>query len=220
MTNCSCIIAGGGSASRFGGGNKLLEVIDGVPVFIRSLRNMSVADQLILVIPAAERGRFEEALARFAPELTVKIACGGATRGESVRNGLALVQGDSEFVAVHDAARPLAGGELLLQLLGALTAEVDGVIPAKRVTDTIKEVGESGIIVATPRRDRLIAVETPQVFRTVALREAYHRCGAMEFTDDSAVMEMAGFKIRWLENAEPNLKITFQGDLKSAERHK
>ena len=117
---------------------------------------------------------------------------GGATRSESVRAALAAAPG-SGHVVVHDAARPLVPPSLFERVLAAL-AEVDCAIAAARVTDTVKEAGEDGAVVATLDRSRLWAVQTPQAFRREALEAALAVDEAIlaRATDDAWLVERAG----------------------------
>ena len=161
------IIAAGGSGVRFGNTNKLFQNIGGLPVFIRSVRNFlpSCPGQNI-VIPVAEdsREQFKQALNKFLPDSGVKLVKGGATRPESVMNGIAALPKGLKWIAIHDAARPLASSQLLQQCLEK-AIEYGGSAPAKRVTDTIKQVNDDNIAVATVDRSALRSIETPQVFQ-------------------------------------------------------
>jgi 2-C-methyl-D-erythritol 4-phosphate cytidylyltransferase len=139
---------------------------------------------------------------------------GGSTRAESVANALAAVT--TEFVAIHDAARPL----LTPELLGALVAELaddpgaDGAIAAAPVTDTVKKV-RTRAIEATLDRNELWGAQTPQVFRTAALRAALDAHDAA--TDEAMLIEAAGGKVLIHDTGAENLKVTTPLDLRVAE---
>ena len=155
---------------------------------------------------------------------------GGATRAESVAAALALVE--TELVAIHDAARPLVTPSLVDAVLDKLRSrpDADGVIAAAAITDTVKRAREpraaSGeterggpTIAKTESRDHLWAAQTPQAFRTAALREAYQadlqRVAAA--TDEAMLVEMAGGKVLIEESLPSNMKVTTPGDLRIAE---
>lgn len=211
------IIAAGGSGVRFGNTNKLVQNIGGLPVFIRSVRNfLSVCPGKNIVIPVADvhREEFGHALEKYLPDCGVTLTQGGATRPESVMNGIAALPKGLKWIAIHDAARPLASAELLQECLEKAT-EYGGAAPAKQVTDTIKQVNDENIAVATVDRSVLRSIETPQVFKLEALKEAYESLGdaALEYTDDAGVFTACGGKVYLLDNPKPNIKLTFPEDL-------
>jgi 2-C-methyl-D-erythritol 4-phosphate cytidylyltransferase len=141
---------------------------------------------------------------------------GGATRSESVRAALAAAgPGD---VVVHDAARPLAEPALFTRVVEALAA-ADCAIAAARVTDTIKEADEAGVVLATLDRSKLWAVQTPQAFRRSALEAALSVDAAIlaRATDDAWLVERAGGTVRVVESSPANFKITTPHDLRVAD---
>jgi len=190
---------------------------------------------IVVAVPPGESKRFQASgLARpFAGAGTdLEIVAGGATRAESVANALAAVE--TEIVAVHDAARPL----LTRELVGALVAELEaapraaGIVAAAPVTDTIKRtvedpsvnLGTSTVpnrtlaIEATEDRSRLWGAQTPQVFRTEALREALAAAERpQDATDEAMLVELAGSTVLLHPVREPNLKVTTPLDLRVAE---
>jgi 2-C-methyl-D-erythritol 4-phosphate cytidylyltransferase len=139
---------------------------------------------------------------------------GGSTRAESVSNALRAVE--TEYVAIHDAARPLLTAALLEALVSALAEdpEADGAIAAAPVHDTVKKVG-SGRVVETLDRSVLWGAQTPQVFRTEALRNALQ--ATVSITDEAMLIEAAGGKVLIHDPGAPNLKITTPVDLRMAE---
>ncbi len=139
---------------------------------------------------------------------------GGATRAESVARALGAV--DTELVAIHDAARPLLTPELLEDLVAELVAspEADAVIAAAPVTDTVKKV-DGDRITETLDRSELWGAQTPQVFRTEALRKALK--SAHTITDEAMLIEAAGGKVLAHDPGVVNLKVTTPDDLRIAE---
>ena len=142
---------------------------------------------------------------------------GGATRSESVRRGLAAVPVEATIVLVHDAARPFASDAVFQRVIGAVVDGADAAVPGIPVTDTIKQVNESDVVVSTPRRETLRAVQTPQAFRAASLRRAHASGG--EGTDDASLVEHAGGEVRVVEGEHVNRKITETDDLEWAQAH-
>lgn len=196
------IVVGGGSGARFGS-LKQFEQLAGRSVLDRSCETAEAAsDGVVVVLPAAETARRPGAVA------------GGATRAESVRRGLAAVPGSATIICVHDAVRPFASADLYRSVVAAVAGGADGAVPGRPVTDTIKQVDGEGIVVATPARDGLVAVQTPQAFRADVLRRAH--ASAADGTDDAALVERIGGTIRVVDGEPDNLKITHPGDLDQA----
>ena len=165
--------------------------------------------------PSADRGR-----RRFAK--VHAVVAGGTTRQQSVAAGLAALPPGLPYVAVHDAARPLAGPELLDRLVAALVTDpegVAGVVPGAPVTDTIREVDQAGRSKGVVDRERLRAMQTPQVFHRAALERAHAlaRRDAIEATDEAALVERAGDPVHVLPASPTNLKVTTLLDLAVAE---
>jgi 2-C-methyl-D-erythritol 4-phosphate cytidylyltransferase len=161
-----------------------------------------VSDGVVVVVPPEDAVR-EGAVA------------GGATRSESVRAGLAAIPSDATIVCVHDAARPLASADLYRRTIAAVSNGADAAIPALAVADTIKVVAD-GVVVSTPDRASLVAVQTPQAFRATALRAAHARGG--DATDDAALVEALGGVVVVVDGEARNRKITVPDDLEWARR--
>jgi 2-C-methyl-D-erythritol 4-phosphate cytidylyltransferase len=191
------IVVGGGSGRRFGT-PKQYETIGSERVIDRSVAvARSVSDGVVVVVPPQDAVR-EGAVA------------GGATRSDSVRAGLAAVPADATIVCVHDAARPLASAELYRRAIAAVHDGADAAIPGIPVTDTIKVVAD-GVVVSTPDRSALVAVQTPQAFRAGVLRAAHEAGG--DATDDAALVEGLGGVVAVVAGEITNRKITVPDDL-------
>lgn len=217
FNNLGIIIVAGGSGSRYGTKNKLMEMMSGFPLFIHSVRQFQDCcpnRNFILVVPEKELNLFREKIQMYLPGLEVILVAGGQTRGNSVWNGLQALDTAAEYVAVHDAARPLATDFLLGECLAA-AVKFGGAIPGKPLNDTLKKTGKDGKVIATIPRDGLWRIETPQVFRTKELIEAYRNAilQQLEFTDDAGVMEIAGHPVYIVYNPDNNVKITCPEDL-------
>jgi 2-C-methyl-D-erythritol 4-phosphate cytidylyltransferase len=197
------IVVGGGSGSRFGR-PKQYESLGDERVIDRSRRVAeAVSEGVVLVVPPAD----------VAQEGGV---AGGASRSASVRAGLAAVPDEADVICVHDAARPFASVEVYERVIAAVAGGADAAVPAIAVADTIKVVDASGVVVATPDRSTLVAVQTPQAFRRAALVVA-HAAGG-DATDDAALVEASGGRVVVVDGHPDNRKITVRADLEWARR--
>ena len=142
---------------------------------------------------------------------------GGATRSESVRRGLVAVPQEATIIVVHDAARPFASHAVFQRVISAVVDGADASVPGIVVSDTIKEVNASNVVVSTPRRETLRAVQTPQAFRASSLRRAHNNGG--EGTDDASLIERIGGEVVVVEGEIVNRKITTPEDLEWAVAH-
>lgn len=141
---------------------------------------------------------------------------GGDRRRDSVAAGLATVPESIPAVVIHDAARPLAGPDLVRRVLQRLAVgDVAGVVPGIPVRNTLKQV-ERDRVIATVDRDALISVQTPQGFLTAALRAA-HAADDRDASDDASLLERAGASVAWVAGDPGNLKVTYPADLKILE---
>jgi 2-C-methyl-D-erythritol 4-phosphate cytidylyltransferase len=200
------IVAAGGRGERLGAeGPKAFVVVGGRSLLDWSLDALRPAcDRVIAAVPPGHEG----------PD---RVA-GGPSRSESVRNALEAAP-EATVVVVHDAARPLAGADLVQRCLEALDEGVDGAIAAAPMTDTVKEAGEDGRVLRTLDRSTLWTIQTPQAFQADALRRALAVDDATlaAATDDSSLVEAAGGTIVVVEAPKENLKITTEADLLLAE---
>jgi 2-C-methyl-D-erythritol 4-phosphate cytidylyltransferase len=143
---------------------------------------------------------------------------GGSTRAASVAAGLAAVPDDADLILVHDAARPFATPELVSRVLEAL-GQADGAVPGVPLTDTVKRVS-AGLVVETPDRSQLVAVQTPQGFRADVLRRAHAQPAEVlaAATDCASLVEATGGRVAVVEGDPANLKVTTPDDLAEARR--
>ncbi len=196
------IVVGGGIGRRFGL-PKQYELIGESRVIDRSVGvAREVSDGVVVVVPPDDADQ-EQAVA------------GGATRSDSVRAGLAAVPPEATIICVHDAARPLASIDIYRRAIAAVSAGADAAIPAVPVADTIKVVAD-GIVLSTPDRASLVAVQTPQAFRASVLRRAHEHGG--DATDDAALVEELGGAVVVVDGEVANRKITVPDDLDWARR--
>ena len=213
----SAVIVAGGSGSRFGRKKQFLD-LGGVPLIRRTVdvfASHEAVDIVIVAVPLEDMDLTRQMLSGAASP--VRIVQGGRTRQESVYNGLLSVEGAGP-VLVHDAVRPLVTGELISRVLEGLGGE-DACIPALAVSSTLKEVRQ-GMVVRTVPRSTLFEVQTPQSFPVLKILEAHslaRQRGVLDATDDSAVMEQAGGRVRVVQGDPFNIKITVEKDLEIAE---
>ena len=211
LPKVALLIPAAGSGERFGAPiPKALVQLNGRTLIEHALLNLGpIASQIIVAAPAGYEEKFREILGD-----AVTVVTGGSTRTKSVKIALESIDSEIEFVLVHDAARPLASGELGKRVIDALAAGDVAVIPALNVADTIKEVDAANYVVSTPNRERLRAVQTPQGFARETLVKAHMQ--NIEATDDGALVEAMRGKVKLIAGEIRALKITNPEDLASA----
>jgi len=211
LPNVALLIPAAGSGERFGASiPKALVQLNGRTLIEHAILNLGpIATQIIVAAPAGYEDEFRKILGD-----AVTVVTGGSTRTKSVKIALESIAEDIEYVLVHDAARPLASGELGRSIVEALATGEVAVIPALSVADTIKEVDAGNYVVSTPNRERLRAVQTPQGFARETLIKAHMQ--NIEATDDGALVEAMRGKVKLIEGENRALKITNPEDLASA----
>lgn len=217
----SGLVAAAGRGRRMGAGhNKVFLPIAGVPLLAWTLHALSASPligPLAVIVGAGEEDHAAAVAAAAGIDCTV--VTGGETRADSVRAGLEVCADlGPEWVAIHDGARPFVDDALIERAVG-LAMERGAGAAAVAVSDTIKRVVAGELVVETPSRTDLRAMQTPQVFRLAEIRKAYRRVGgaAAAMTDDCQVAESAGIAVYLAEGAPVNLKITHDIDRTVAE---
>lgn len=185
--------------------------LDGRTLAERAVEGLVASGVVDSVVVAVPPGLTDEAKLILGDKAIV--VAGGANRIESVRQALAGLPATAEFVLVHDAARALTPPELIVRVVNALWAGNSAVVPALPVADTIKAVDANGVVLGTPERAGLRAVQTPQGFARDLLVRAYQRAGAAEFTDDASLVEHLGGQVHVVEGDPLAFKITTPLDL-------
>jgi 2-C-methyl-D-erythritol 4-phosphate cytidylyltransferase len=175
---------------------------------VEGLLDSGVVDSVVVAVPPSLTDEAKLILGRKAT-----VVAGGANRIESVSRALAAFSRAADFVLVHDAARALTPPGLIVRVVDALRAGNSAVVPALPVSDTIKAVDANGVVLATPERAGLRAVQTPQGFATDLLLRAYRRAGAAEFTDDASLVEHLGGQVQVVDGDPLAFKITTPLDL-------
>ena len=206
------VVVAGGVSRRYGS-NKLMEKFDDLPLFCHALKNYSaIAGELVLVVSAKYEADYREALAKYLPEVELKITLGGEMRAQSVKNGLAQLSGNIRYAAICDAARPLGRAEHLAAMLQTAEKNHCGVISGRYVTDSLKKVDSDGKIVDSPKRDNYFRAETPQLFPVEVIREALASPEAVSATDDAEAVCRSGYPVFVFPDEELNLKVTCRQD--------
>ena len=221
MASVAAIIVAAGPGTRLAAGMpKAFVPLAGVPLFVRSLHALLASraiDRVIVVAPPDDMTNAAQLLEAGAPyRLVPQLVAGGAERQDSVRHGLAAV-GDAALVAIHDAARPFVTADTIDAAIEA-AREHGAAIVAIPATDTIKLVHPDGWIEATPPRARTWLAQTPQVFRTNLIRAAHDDADpTAPATDDAALVERLGHRVRVVVGTADNRKITTPDDREWAE---
>ena len=215
---CGAVIVAAGSASRMGGIDKVMALLGGEPMILRTVRafeDCEAVKEIVIVTREDLMGPIAELCSGFTKIRSV--VQGGSSRQESVKLGLLAFSKEVRLAAVHDGARPLVSGELIDKVIRAAHS-YGAAAPAIPVKDTIK-IFEGGFIAATPDRSTLRAVQTPQVMDRDLLLGALEKAEqeGTALTDDCSAVEHIGMRVRLVEGEERNLKVTTPLDLKIAE---
>lgn len=221
----SVVVPAAGESLRMGvGARKPFLSISGEPIVVRTCRKLAGVPgvfEIILVVHPDDlgfvHGECWESLRAAGVELAV---AGGASRAESVWNGIQVVSARAAIIAVHDAVRPFFPVDMAKALIGTARKR-GGAVPATPLTDTVKRV-EGDSVLETPRRLGLMRVQTPQVFQSDLLIEAYEyalRTGGLSeaITDDAQLVERLGKEVAAVYGDEMNIKITSPRDIRLAE---
>ncbi len=214
-------MAGGKSAQGAAPPKQLLE-LDGVPILFLTLRRLAACariGQLVVAVRAADRATVEKQLGKENYGKRVQLVDGGESRHDSVAAALRAVPADAELVLVHDAVRPFVDPAQIERVLEA-AAETGAAIVGLPATDTVKQVDpgtstHGSRISATIPRERIVLAQTPQVFRTLLLRQAFERAEADGFrgSDEAVLVERLGHPVTVVMGSWRNIKITQPADL-------
>lgn len=209
MRNFSLIITAGGTSSRYGNMNKLLEKINDKTVLEETVSKFIDFDEIDEIIISANSSIIE-ILQQLFNNPKIKIIEGGNTRQKSVYNALQVVKND--YVLIHDGARPLIRKDTIAYVLEAVL-DKDAVSVMTKTTDTIKEVDSAGRIIRTIDRSKLYNTQTPQAFKTSIIKEAHEKLKDGNFTDDCSMLEELKIPVYIVNGSYTNIKITIKSDL-------
>lgn len=213
---CAAVVAAAGSASRMEGVDKILAPMGQWPVLLHTLKALENSDLIReivvvtredLIVPVSVLCR-DAALAK-----VTNIVVGGANRCQSVLNGIHEVREDVQLIAIQDGARPLVTTQIIDEAI-LRARECGAAAPAVPVKDTVKQARDA-MVIHTPDRRELFAVQTPQVFQADLIRGALGKAMAdgAELTDDCSAVERLGFPVALTQGSYENIKITTPVDL-------
>lgn len=213
--SCGVIIAAAGKGKRMGADiNKQFILLNNKPILVHTLekfQGINWITEVVVVVHPEEVNHVQELIKKHNLFVT-NVVSGGVERQDSIQKGLRYIK--SEWVMVHDGARPFISSHKLDELHLNVNTK-DAVVLGVPVKDTVKVIDDSGIIMDTPDRKSLWAIQTPQAFRTSILRAAFDNAKKDGFigTDDSSLVERIGVKVHVIEGEYNNIKITTQDDL-------
>ena len=211
INKTAAIIAAAGMGHRLGANlpKSLVKLIDKT-LLEHAVANLAPVAQLLIVTAPAG---FEEEYKKLLGE-EVEVITGGVLRSDSIRIAIAKIPNNYEYVLVHDAARALASTRLASEVINQLIRGQQAVIPTLEVIDTIKEVDNQGYVRNTLNRASLRIVQTPQGFNRSVLERAHQ--ASEDATDDAALVEALGIKVKTIAGEDQAFKITTKGDIKTA----
>jgi 2-C-methyl-D-erythritol 4-phosphate cytidylyltransferase/2-C-methyl-D-erythritol 2,4-cyclodiphosphate synthase len=212
------VIAAGGTGTRMNAGvpKQFLEIA-GKPILmhtIEAILTLDAVEQIIIALPAEHIPHAEAILNRQPLRIKVQCVPGGPNRQESVRNGVKHAHPETDVILVHDAVRPLCNREMMERVLEAAW-DKGAAVPGLPATETIQRVSRKGRVLATPPREELYAIQTPQAFHAGVLKAALDRAHEEGFlgTDESSVVRWAGHPVLVVPGSPDNIKITRPLDL-------
>ena len=209
------IVVAAGASTRMQGTNKQLAEVGGVPVIIKTLQkfeNNKNISNIILVVKCEDLFTIQMLCDKFMITKVSDIVCGGNSRQESVLKGFARLPENSQKVLIHDGARPFVTDAIIDSVIEGLN-EYSAVTCGVKVKDTIKRVSQNGMVEETLNRDSLMAIQTPQGVRVTDYLKAVDNMDVSAFTDDTSIMEAAGYKVLITAGDYKNIKITTREDL-------
>jgi 2-C-methyl-D-erythritol 4-phosphate cytidylyltransferase len=211
---------GKGTAVQTGTSRKQFMLLDGSPILIHTVRKFAASDrvsEIVVAVRAEDKEWVSELLAGEFPPARVRVVAGGNSRQESVENALATLGAGQELVAVHDAVRPFIDLETIHAVFDE-AAECGAAIVGVPAVDTVKQVtrGTTHVkIRATLPREKLVMAQTPQVFETQLLKQAFAEAEGDELnaSDEAGLVERLGLNVFVVQGSERNIKITKPSDM-------
>ncbi len=219
----TALIPSAGLGLRMGGETRKQYIRIGEnPITVQTLlrfQSFAQVNRIILMVPEKDMEFCKrEIISRYNIRKVHKVIAGGKERQDSVYNGIRALEGDEDFVMVHDGVRPFVTKTMVEESIKA-ASESGAAIVAIPAKDTIKSVSEEGMVEGTVDRSKLWQVQTPQTFRREIIAKAYEEAMSVNFygTDDASLVERMGGKVQVVRGSEFNIKITTPNDLVLAE---
>lgn len=217
MEKVGAIIVAAGKSERMGGVEKIFATINGKPLIshvVETFQQSPIIDCIVIVLAKDKVGIGLDLAKKYHWSKVIAICAGGTRRQDSVSEG--LKQFDKvDWVMIHDGARPCITQDIIERGLEQ-AKDTGAAVPAMPVADTIKVVSTDSYVKGTPPRDKLWAVQTPQVFRFDIISEA-HRKAKDDVTDDASMVESLGYNVKVFRGSYTNIKVTIPEDLIIAE---
>ena len=215
----SAIIVAAGAGKRFGSSlPKQFVELNSKPVLahaIEKFENCPAIDEIIVVVSCDYLKYVKTKIINCYGFKKIKaVVSGGNTRQDSVFNGLKVTDENAEIIAIHDGARPLVPSDAITASIECAKAE-DACILGVKTNNTIKILDDNGFVIGTPNRDILYEIQTPQTFKRELIFFAYEKAAEDNFiaTDDSALVERLGARVKIIEGSYQNIKITTEEDM-------
>ena len=213
------IVVAAGRSARMQGTDKQLLELSGIPVLIRTLKAFEYSNavsRIILVTREEIIAEIQLLCRKYMITKLSDIAVGGNDRHSSVMRGIERLAENEEKVLIHDGARPFVTQKMISDCSAALETN-DGAVCAVKINDTVKQSSDGKLIETTLDRNRLYAAQTPQGVRISAYRSALEKIGdTTRFTDDSSILETAGYRVAVVNGDASNIKITTPSDIRLA----
>lgn len=222
MARFAVVLPAAGKSTRMSGFQRKKPFVElkGRPVWVRTAEHFQGRPdvcQTILVVSPDDMDWFRETFKANLAFMDIKVVAGGASRAESVRNGISAITEQADFIAVHDAARPLLTTRWVDQIFSAALNH-KAVIPGLRINSTVKKINADGLIESTVDRTNLVQAQTPQVFERGLLEKAFAVCRNLSsVTDEASLVEGMNHPVHVIEGWDMNIKITTNEDFRMAE---
>ncbi len=215
-SNISAIITCAGHSTRMKGVNKQFALISGVPVIVKSIlafQNNSKVSSIVISAKSEDIAKVQSLVKEYNLTKVTDIVCGGQSRAESVKNAFMALSEETDYVLIHDGARPFVSQTVIDNVINNLVL-FKAVACGVPVKDTIKQVSENKIIEKTIDRNKLVAMQTPQGFQYELYKKALENASDIsKFTDDCALVESFNQEVFVTEGDNRNIKITTKEDL-------
>ncbi len=218
----SAVIVSAGNSTRMGGVNKQFLELNGIPVLIHTLSvfdNMDLIDEIVVVTRESDIDEVNALIKDYNIKKVSSVVTGGETRQISVLNGVVSSSNKADLIAIHDGARPLVSHKVIADTLEQAII-FDAAATGVKVKDTVKQVNDNNDIVATPDRNYLRFIQTPQIFSKSLYLDAVNKVeNSKDFTDDCMLIEAYGRTVKFVDGDYTNIKITTPEDVELAEKY-